>query len=267
MHAIKEKLNSIDALRCQIEKKREGTDYFLGLLKEIYKDQAKVDKLMKCDSNNKMRALNGLRENLTKEMGTFEEVKLSVHERKKQLEKAILGKARIVCTTLSTSVIDLLDQLPENTFEYLIVDEACQSVELQTLIPLAHDPSRVILVGDQQQLPATVFSENADTTKYSRSLFERFIQNGVNKYMLAIQYRMNPVIRQFPSDHFYEGNLQDADAVLTRAEESYSRSIAQSYGRLTFYDIKYGKESSKETSKCNYDEADYAVKLFSQICE
>jgi superfamily I DNA and/or RNA helicase len=35
------------------------------------------------------------------------------------------------------------------SFEYLIVDEACQSTEMQTLIPLRLAPSRVILVGDQ----------------------------------------------------------------------------------------------------------------------
>ena len=37
----------------------------------------------------------------------------------------------------------------KNSFEYLIVDEACQSTELQTLIPFRLAPKRVILVGDQ----------------------------------------------------------------------------------------------------------------------
>jgi len=42
------------------------------------------------------------------------------------------------------------------------------------------------LVGDQQQLPATTFSENANRTNYSRSMFERFLQNGVDRVMLEI---------------------------------------------------------------------------------
>jgi superfamily I DNA and/or RNA helicase len=35
-----------------------------------------------------------------------------------------------------------------NSFEYLIVDEACQSTEPSTLIPFRLAPKRVILVGD-----------------------------------------------------------------------------------------------------------------------
>ncbi len=79
--------------------------------------------------------------------------------------------------------------------EYLVVDEACQCVELSDLIPFENDPKKVILVGDQQQLPATTFSENSERTKYSRSLFERFLDCGVKRYMLSIQYRMHPLIR------------------------------------------------------------------------
>lgn len=33
-------------------------------------------------------------------------------------------------------------------FEYLIIDEACQSTEPSTLIPIGLAPRRVILVGD-----------------------------------------------------------------------------------------------------------------------
>jgi senataxin len=47
-------------------------------------------------------------------------------------------------------------------FEYLIVDEACQSTEPSVMIPFVHCPKRVILVGDQKQLPATTFSGNSE---------------------------------------------------------------------------------------------------------
>ena len=33
--------------------------------------------------------------------------------------------------------------------ESLIVDEACQCVELTALIPFEHEPKKVIMVGDQ----------------------------------------------------------------------------------------------------------------------
>lgn len=66
------------------------------------------------------------------------------------------------------------------------------------------------------QLPATVMSENAMQTRYSRSLFERFLDAGVPSFMLNIQYRMHPSIRKFPSDYFYQENLVDAEEVKTR---------------------------------------------------
>jgi len=46
------------------------------------------------------------------------------------------------------STNDKLDHLQEDDIDYLIVDEACQSVELNNLIPFEHQPRKVILVGD-----------------------------------------------------------------------------------------------------------------------
>lgn len=47
------------------------------------------------------------------------------------------------------SATEKLDLIAEGDIEYLIVDEACQCVELTNLIPFEHDPKKVILVGDQ----------------------------------------------------------------------------------------------------------------------
>jgi superfamily I DNA and/or RNA helicase len=48
------------------------------------------------------------------------------------------------------SAIERLDIIGKDDIEYLIIDEACQSVELNCLIPFEHEPKKVILVGDQQ---------------------------------------------------------------------------------------------------------------------
>lgn len=128
----------------------------------------------------------------------------------------ILNRAQIVCTTLSMSASEMFNNFSRDDFEYLIVDEACQSVELTNLIPFQHEPKKIILVGDQQQLPATVFSENGNDTRYSRSMFERFLDCGVKNYMLQIQYRMHPSIREFPSNQFYEGKLKDDKSITNR---------------------------------------------------
>ena len=72
---------------------------------------------------------------------------------------------------------------------------------------------RAVLVGDPQQLPATVRSAKGRELDLERSLFERLQRAGVPVRMLAVQYRMHPCIRQFPSDHFYGGRLEDGCAV------------------------------------------------------
>lgn len=67
---------------------------------------------------------------------------------------------------------------------------------------------RVVLVGDPQQLPATILSKQSRNLAFDRSLFERLMQAGWPVKMLSVQYRMHPHIRRFPSNHFYHGNLQ-----------------------------------------------------------
>ena len=40
--------------------------------------------------------------------------------------------------------------LVKDAVDYLIIDEACQAIELSTLIPFELGPKRVILVGDHK---------------------------------------------------------------------------------------------------------------------
>lgn len=59
---------------------------------------------------------------------------------------------------------------------------------------------RLVLVGDPQQLPATVKSQVAAALKLERSLFERIQASAPSCIqLLSVQYRMHPSIRQFPS--------------------------------------------------------------------
>lgn len=119
--------------------------------------------------------------------------------------------AKIISSTLSMVGSSKFEVFEANDIklDYLIVDEACQSNELETLIAMKLKPERVILVGDNNQLPATVISKNHETTKYSRSLFERLLECELDKTMLKVQYRMHPNIRRFPSNKFYDGQLSD----------------------------------------------------------
>ena len=88
-----------------------------------------------------------------------------------------------------------------------------QAGELSTLIPLQYAARLAVLVGDQQQLPATVLSIQAKRRGFGRSLFERLQQCGHPCRVLRTQYRMHPAIRAFPSAHFYHSLLRDGPRV------------------------------------------------------
>lgn len=79
----------------------------------------------------------------------------------RQNESLLLNKANIICTTLSSCVRSSIEEsfkCSPNRNNCLIVDEATQSQEPETLIPLILGINKVILVGDPQQLPATTIS-------------------------------------------------------------------------------------------------------------
>jgi superfamily I DNA and/or RNA helicase len=59
-------------------------------------------------------------------------------------------------------------------FKICIVDEASQCVEPEALIPLKLGFTKLVMVGDPAQLPATVSSLEAKQQSYSVSLFSRY---------------------------------------------------------------------------------------------
>lgn len=65
---------------------------------------------------------------------------------RKDARDKILGEADVICSTLSASGHDLLTN-NSFSFETVIIDEAAQSVEVSSLIPLKYGCKRCILVG------------------------------------------------------------------------------------------------------------------------
>lgn len=63
---------------------------------------------------------------------------------KQTLRNKVVAEAQVICTTLSSSGIDLLSKLQ---FDVVIIDEACQAVETSALIPLQYGCKHCILVG------------------------------------------------------------------------------------------------------------------------
>ena len=127
------------------------------------------------------------------------------------LERHFLNTVHIVMTTLGTAGNRVLESA--DRFEVVVVDEAAQSVEPATLTALQKGSRHAILVGDPQQLPATIFNVSGRNSKYDRSLFQRLEDAGHTVHMLNQQYRMHPEISRFPRKIFYGGNLKDGPNV------------------------------------------------------
>lgn len=102
---------------------------------------------------------------------------------------------------MSTSAIERISK-KRTQFKYLIIDEAGQTTEPNTLIPLKYEFEKIILIGDHKQLPATVFSNENKKLGFDISLFERLMKNNIENYILTEQYRMHPSIRVIPSEMF-----------------------------------------------------------------
>ncbi|PSP94394.1 AAA family ATPase [Halobacteriales archaeon QS_4_62_28] len=97
------------------------------------------------------------------------------------------------------------------SFDTAIVDEAGQITEPGTLAATAL-ADRFVLVGDHQQLPPVVQSEDETL---ARSLFERLIEAYPDAgVLLDRQYRMAQQIQAFASREFYDGQLRPASGAV-----------------------------------------------------
>ncbi|KAL3514090.1 hypothetical protein ACH5RR_026807 [Cinchona calisaya] len=188
----------------------------------------------------------------------------NLEEARANLEASFANEAEIVFTTVSSSGRKLFSRLTHG-FDMVVIDEAAQASEVGVLPPLSLGAARCVLVGDPQQLPATVISKAAGTLLYSRSLFERFQQAGCPTMLLSVQYRMHAQIRDFPSRYFYQGRLTDSESVATLPDESYYKDpLLRPY---LFYDISHGRESHRggSVSYQNREEAQFCLRLYDHL--
>ncbi|OQR89917.1 hypothetical protein THRCLA_09515 [Thraustotheca clavata] len=181
-------------------------------------------------------------------------------ETQEQLESSFLESAHIVFTTLSSAGHRALDD--SNKYDILVIDEAAQAVELSTIIPMRFGSKQCVLVGDPQQLSATVFSRTSAQSLYERSLFERLESCGHPVHMLRTQYRSHPVISDFPRHYFYGGLLEDGDNVKQPSYTKPYHNLAPAFQPLVFWNILSSREHTGAASRSNQMEIDLAVNLY-----
>ena len=122
-------------------------------------------------------------------------------------KRRVIQSADVVVSTCDSAGSPLLSGC---VFNSVLVDEASQATECETLIPIVHGAHRVVLVGDQKQLQPVVLSAVCKRAGYDVSLFERLIDSGMEPQLLCVQYRMHPALSIFPSNMFYNGALKNA---------------------------------------------------------
>jgi predicted DNA helicase len=123
----------------------------------------------------------------------------------------ILDAAPILCAT--TTGIDS-QVIGQRRFDFLVLDEACQTTEPGCWVPLLRC-DRVVLAGDHCQLPPTVVSNEASRHGFGVSLLERLVGLYGDRVTrrLDVQYRMHEAIMAFSSAEFYDNGLRADDSV------------------------------------------------------
>ncbi len=116
---------------------------------------------------------------------------------------AALDSASVVAATTASCGSRVMRS---QSFDVVVVDEASQLTEPDTLAAINRG-DRFVLVGDHRQLPPVVQSADGLET----SLFERLIDMYPEAaVMLDRQYRMSQQIQAFSSREFYDGALRPA---------------------------------------------------------
>jgi senataxin len=128
--------------------------------------------------------------------------------------------------------------------------------------------SHAILVGDPNQLPATIFSLTGRFTKFDRRLFQRLEESGHIVHLLNVQYRNHPKISSFPRRIFYDGSLLDGPNVIKPDYGGPLRTaIEMKFPKLqplTIFDLK-STEERECTSLSNSEEAYLALHIFCSL--
>ena len=133
------------------------------------------------------------------------------------MQRLIVETSNVVAATCLYSGSN---RMPEATFDLAIVDEAGRAAVPEALVPVTK-AARVILVGDERQLPPMVDDEIAsdesprsyDDYPLDTSLFQTLVEQAEQEGHwhlagLRRQYRMHPAIGNLISQAFYDGKLE-----------------------------------------------------------
>ncbi|XP_056122108.1 probable helicase senataxin [Rhinichthys klamathensis goyatoka] len=193
--------------------------------------------------------------------------------RRQESQAFVLQNANVICCTLSTSGSIVLEnafrRLGHEPFNCVIIDEASQAKETETLIPMLYRCPSIILVGDPNQLPPTVVSLKAKEFGYDQSLMARLCKNLHPSnpqlspiLLLSVQYRMHPEICEFPSKYIYNSALKnDCETAKKRCSFSWP------FKPYKVFDVTDGREMKQRDSFINPKEVSLVLLLLKLLGE
>ncbi|CAH2316080.1 Hypothetical predicted protein [Pelobates cultripes] len=243
------------SLDCQVNYRINRAQHDTGLHKQKEALDRQLDELcrqraMERCNKNTCDQLDETISRLSKDRQLLANALRELRRRPQELQRNIILESHVICCTLSTSGGFLLEsafrQLGQEPFSCVIVDEAGQSCEVENLIPLLHRCSKLVLVGDPEQLPPTVISVRAEELGYGQSLMSRLCKHMQSLstespvLQLTVQYRMHPDICLFPSNYFYKRILKT-----DRAIEEVRCSIDWPFQPYMVFDVVDGFEKKE----------------------
>ncbi|XP_009863205.1 PREDICTED: probable helicase senataxin [Apaloderma vittatum] len=262
--------------------KRKPTDYDRDLQKKKEALDQKLDMLsrqrarQRCEKRES-QMLDDEIGRLSKERQQLASQLKEVRGHSQKVQTDIILESDIICCTLSTSGGVLLESTflrrGVDSFSCVVVDEAGQSCEVETLIPLIHRCNKLVLVGDPRQLPPTVKSVKAQEYGYDQSLMARLhkhleeqVQKNVLRSLpvvqLTVQYRMHPDICLFPSNYVYGRTLKT-----DKATEENRCSSEWPFQPYLIFDVGDGREERDKDSFSNPQEVKLVLELIKTIKE
>ena len=167
--------------------------------------------------------------------------------------KETLMRHRVVAATAATLGAE---DLKDARFDLAIVDESSQALE-PALLSILEKADKIVLVGDDKQLPPVVSLPGPPGEALSFSLFQRLIEparaknnGGVPYVMLYRQFRMHETIMKLASVLFYDGKLEagydraETDKLLTinfdasEVKDTKLRDVLSPETPLVFWDLE-----------------------------
>lgn len=133
MAAVRTELQSLRSERDDKRTEKANTAGNTALLSKLNADISSIT-----------QRINDLGDQLDRERDRLTQSNRAMETSKRKARADILASADVICTTLSGAGHDYLANFD---FETVIIDEAAQSVEISSLIPLKYNCQRCIMVG------------------------------------------------------------------------------------------------------------------------